>query len=64
MCFDIGYDLDAISIPKRYHEVTTWKGKTDPKFLAELKQEYGNRICGLVSKEALTKLGLDKINKK
>ncbi len=62
--FDTGYDPDAISIPKRYHEVTTWKGKTDPKFLAKLKQEYGNRIRGLVSKEALSKLGLDKINKK
>lgn len=61
--FDSGYDPDAIYIPKRYHEVTTWKGKTDPKFLAELKQEYGNRIRGLVSKEALNKLGLDKIKK-
>ncbi|OEU68913.1 MAG: aldehyde ferredoxin oxidoreductase [Desulfovibrio sp. S3730MH75] len=63
MRFDTGYDPDAITIPKRYNEVTTWKGKTDPKFLAELKKEYGNRIRGLVSKEALIRLGLEKNDK-
>ncbi len=63
MRFDTGYDPDAITIPKRYNEVTTWKGKTDPKFLAELKKEYGNRIRGLVSEEALIRLGLEKNDK-
>ncbi|WP_031482426.1 aldehyde ferredoxin oxidoreductase N-terminal domain-containing protein [Maridesulfovibrio frigidus] len=64
MRFDTGYDPDAITIPKRYNEVTTWKGKTDPIFLAELKKEYGNRIRGLVSEEALIRLGLEKNDKK
>ncbi len=58
--FDTGYDPDTISIPKRYHEVTTWKGKTDPKYLAKLKTEYGKRIRKLVSAKALKSLGLNK----
>jgi len=56
--FDTGYDPDSISIPKRYHDVTTWKGKTDPEFLAKLKKEYGCRIRELVSEKALNQLGL------
>lgn len=61
--FDTGYDPDAISIPKRYHEVTTWKGKTDPEYLGKLKDEYGRRIRELVSEEALKRLNLEKNDK-
>lgn len=61
--FDTGYDPDAISIPKRYHEVTTWKGKTDPQYLLKLKDEYGRRIRELVSDKTLKRLGLKKSEK-
>lgn len=57
--FDTGYDPEAIRIPKRYHEVTTWKGKTDPQYLEELKAEYASRIKELVTPEALEKLKID-----
>ena len=58
--FDTGYNPDKIDIPKRYSEITTWKGKTDPEYLEKLKKEYGRRICELVSDTALEKLGLKK----
>ncbi len=58
--FDTGYDPESVKIPKRYHEVTTWKGKTDPEYLENLKTEYARRIRELVSKEHLEKMGLKK----
>ncbi|WP_320171648.1 aldehyde ferredoxin oxidoreductase N-terminal domain-containing protein [Maridesulfovibrio sp.] len=61
--FDTGYDPDAIKIPERYHEITTWKGKTDPAYLEELKAEYGRRIRELVSEAHLKELGLKKAEK-
>ncbi|UCD35972.1 MAG: hypothetical protein JSU90_03830, partial [Nitrospiraceae bacterium] len=42
-----GFDPAKISIPKRFMEVTTWKGKIDGAFLSQLKMEYGNRIVQL-----------------
>lgn len=60
MRFDTGYDPDSVTIPNRYLEVTTWKGKTDPEYLSALKAEYGSRIRELVSDKALEKLGLKK----
>ncbi|TIH13067.1 aldehyde ferredoxin oxidoreductase [Marinifilum sp. JC120] len=62
--FSTGYDPEKISIPKRYREVSTWKGKTDPEYMEKLKAEYGRRICELVSDEALEKLNLKKVEKK
>ncbi|WP_432738623.1 aldehyde ferredoxin oxidoreductase N-terminal domain-containing protein [Maridesulfovibrio sp. FT414] len=58
--FDTGYDPESVAIPKRYHEVTTWKGQTDPVYLEELKAEYARRIRGLVADEHLQKFGLKK----
>ena len=39
-----GFDPAAVSIPKRFTEVTTWKGKVDGAFLASLKDRYARRI--------------------
>jgi aldehyde:ferredoxin oxidoreductase len=33
-----------VSIPKRFTEVTTWKGKVDGAFLTNLKDRYARRI--------------------
>jgi aldehyde:ferredoxin oxidoreductase len=39
-----GYHPENVSIPKRFTEITTWKGKIDGEFLASLKDEYGRSI--------------------
>ncbi len=39
-----GFDPAAVSIPKRFTEVTTWKGKVDGAFLTSLKDSYARRI--------------------
>ncbi|WP_027178244.1 aldehyde ferredoxin oxidoreductase N-terminal domain-containing protein [Maridesulfovibrio bastinii] len=57
--FDTGYNPDKIKIPKRYLNVTTWKGKTDPVFLDRLKEKYASRIKELVSAESLKNLKID-----
>jgi len=50
-----GFDPSAVKIPKRFTEVTTWKGPIDPKFLEELKQEYAKRIIELGKEERTEK---------
>jgi aldehyde:ferredoxin oxidoreductase len=45
-----GFNPAAVSIPKRFTEVTTWKGRVDGKFLAALKNEYAKRILRLAPK--------------
>lgn len=57
--FDTGYNPDKIKIPKRYNDITTWKGKTDPEFMGRLKKGYADRIKDLVSPESLKKLKID-----
>ncbi len=42
--FATGYAPEAVRIPKRYLEVETWKGKTDPDYLEALRKEYAARI--------------------
>ena len=39
-----GFDPATVSIPKRFTEVTTWKGKLDGAFLTSLKDRYAKRI--------------------
>jgi aldehyde:ferredoxin oxidoreductase len=39
-----GFDPAAVSIPKRFTEVTTWKGKVDGEFLTALQDAYAKRI--------------------
>lgn len=46
-----GFDPAAVSIPKRFTEVVTWKGKVDGEFLAVLKNEYARRIAEMARRE-------------
>jgi aldehyde:ferredoxin oxidoreductase len=46
-----GFDPQAVSIPKRFTEVTTWKGPIDRGFLETLKSEYAGRILELARDE-------------
>ncbi|SPQ01693.1 Putative aldehyde ferredoxin oxidoreductase [Candidatus Sulfobium mesophilum] len=39
-----GYLPESVSIPKRFTEITTWKGAIDAAFMANLKNEYAKKI--------------------
>ena len=42
-----GFDPEAIPVPRRFMEVTSWKGLTDENFLNGLKAKYAERIVAL-----------------
>ena len=42
-----GYRPENVSIPKRFTEITTWKGQIDGTFLNELKEAYGKSIMSM-----------------
>ena len=42
-----GYRPEDVSIPKRFTEITTWKGQIDSVFLAALKDQYAIAIRAL-----------------
>lgn len=44
-----GFNPNNFSIPKRFHEVKTWKGQIDKNYLDSLKNEYGRRIQALIA---------------
>jgi aldehyde:ferredoxin oxidoreductase len=44
MRFATGYDPEAIGIPARFSEITTWKGRLDAEYLVALKSAYARRI--------------------
>jgi aldehyde:ferredoxin oxidoreductase len=46
-----GFDPAAIKIPKRFTEITTWKGTIDKKYLNNLTKEYAKRIIELGKEE-------------
>ena len=46
-----GFDPQAVTIPKRFTEITTWKGKIDEGYLGALKEEYARRILELGKEE-------------
>jgi aldehyde:ferredoxin oxidoreductase len=46
--FATGFDPQRVSIPKRFAEVSNWKGNIDHHFLFALKQAYALRIIELV----------------
>jgi aldehyde:ferredoxin oxidoreductase len=46
-----GFDPARVNIPKRFTEVTNWKGTVDAAFLGELKQEYAKRILQMGKEE-------------
>jgi aldehyde:ferredoxin oxidoreductase len=39
-----GFKPEAVTIAKRFTELTTWKGKTDAKYLNALKSAYAKKI--------------------
>ena len=44
-----GFDPAALTIPKRFYDVRTWKGPVSREYLDALKQEYGRRIMELTA---------------
>jgi aldehyde:ferredoxin oxidoreductase len=42
--FATGFNPEDFTIPKRFYNVTTWKGKIDRPFLDKLRSEYGRRL--------------------
>lgn len=50
MKLETGYDPREVKIPKRFTEVSTWKGKIDPKFMENLRQSYAKSILDLGAK--------------
>jgi aldehyde:ferredoxin oxidoreductase len=39
-----GFNPSAVEIPKRFTEVTTWKGKVDEDYLMALQSGYAKKI--------------------
>ena len=46
-----GYRPENVSIPKRFSEITTWKGPVDRQFMEALKSAYGQRIYELAKSD-------------
>ena len=42
-----GFHPESITIPKRFREITTWKGPIDPQYLQSLQTNYGQAILTL-----------------
>jgi aldehyde:ferredoxin oxidoreductase len=47
-----GYQPEAVTIPKRFLEITTGKGPMDPAYLAGLKEQYAKAIRALAAPPA------------
>ncbi len=47
-----GFDPRGVKIPKRFTEVTTWKGAMNEKYLKALMREYAKRIMDLARDQA------------
>ncbi len=58
-----GFDPTAVKIPKRFTEITTWKGTIDKKYLNNLKKEYAKRIHALGKEKEKEKKPKKKIKK-
>jgi aldehyde:ferredoxin oxidoreductase len=48
-----GYDPRGVKIPKRFTEVTTWKGQVDQEFMETLRREYGEAIMAMGQEKGL-----------
>ena len=46
-----GYDPYQVQIPKRFTEITTWKGSLDLEFLEALRQGYAQRILAFAQEQ-------------
>ncbi len=51
-----GFHPDALTIPKRFYKVETWKGAINKDYLDALKLEYGKRIMALAGQDPLPKV--------
>ena len=49
-----GFQPEQVKIPKRFHEVTTWKGQTDSGYLEALTRHYAQRLVAIASSTAKT----------
>jgi 2,3-bisphosphoglycerate-dependent phosphoglycerate mutase len=47
-----GYDPAQVKIPKRFTEITTWKGPLNQEFLEALRQKYAQRLVELGQEKA------------
>ncbi len=47
----MGYDPRAVKIPKRFTEITTWKGPIDTEYLEALRTGYAARILEMGAPE-------------
>jgi aldehyde:ferredoxin oxidoreductase len=45
-----GFHPESITIPKRFREISTWKGPIDPQYLQALQTEYGQAILSLAGR--------------
>ena len=50
MRMDTGYDPEGIKIPKRFTEITTWKGPLDAEYMETLRTAYAARIRSLAAR--------------
>lgn len=49
--FASGFNPDEISLPKRFYQICTSRGKIDKTYLYRLKREYGRRLTNLITEE-------------
>ncbi len=49
--FKTGYNPSNVRIPKRFYEVTNWKGPVDRDFFDKLRKEYQETIINLANSE-------------
>jgi len=47
-----GFRPESVTIPKRFHQVTTWKGPIDPHYLHLLQTGYAQAIVALADTQA------------
>ncbi len=49
-----GFQPEQVRIPKRFHDVTTWKGQTDSGYLETLTRTYARRLVKIARKPVAT----------
>jgi aldehyde:ferredoxin oxidoreductase len=49
--FATGYDPLAVSIPRRFYEISTWKGPIDGPYLEKLRRAYASAIQGMAQSD-------------
>jgi aldehyde:ferredoxin oxidoreductase len=47
-----GYDPNTVEIPKRFADISTWKGRIDGEVLERLRRQYAHRIVEMGRAEA------------